>query len=114
MEVNRSPDSARKVLQRGLRINEDSGEMWVEYVKMEMWFGEIVRRRRGVLGIEGKGSEDVEGDKEQDALVDVVKVVIKSALQKLNPEWREKLKSMVATYPIPDRIRDRLLVSFPG
>lgn len=104
MDANHSPDAARKVLQRGLRINGDSAEMWIEYVKMEMWFAEVVRRRSGVLGIQP--------DKEHEALVDVVKVVIKSALKNLIPEWREKLRSAVATYPIPDNVRDRFLVLF--
>ena len=111
MDVNHSPDAARKVLQRGLRINGESGELWVEYVKMEIWFGEVVRRRRGVLGIKGDDGL-LEGENEQEALVDVVNVVIKSALKNLNPEWREKLRTMVATYPIPDTVRDRFLALF--
>jgi hypothetical protein len=115
MDVNHSPDAARKVLQRGLRINDESGELWVEYVKMEMWFAEVVRRRKGVLGLEGEGQEgmdDPEQTKEEDALLEVVKVVIEAALAKLNVQWRENLKSAVATYPVPDRIRDHLLALF--
>ena len=90
-------------------MNDESGEMWIEYVKMEMWFAEVVRRRRGVLGIERECEERREGEA---PLVDVVKVVIHAALAKLNAEWRDKLKSTVATYPVPDTIRDQWLPLF--
>ncbi|KAI0373390.1 hypothetical protein BV20DRAFT_962522 [Pilatotrama ljubarskyi] len=54
-----SPSAARVLLQRGIRLNSDSVEMWREYVKMEMNFIESLRRRWSVLGIEvkGKGKE---------------------------------------------------------
>lgn len=47
-----SPSSARALLQRGIRLNADSVEMWREYVKMELGFVESMRRRWGVLGID--------------------------------------------------------------
>lgn len=51
-----SPAAARALLQRGLRLNADSVEMWTEYVKMEMGFVEGLRRRWGILGVDiGKG-----------------------------------------------------------
>ncbi|EIW63031.1 snoRNA-binding rRNA-processing protein UTP6 [Trametes versicolor FP-101664 SS1] len=54
-----SPSAARALLQRGLRLNSDSVEMWREYVKMELNFVESLRRRWSVLGIDvkGKGKE---------------------------------------------------------
>lgn len=110
MDVNHSPDAARKVLQRGLRINEDSGELWIEYLKMELWFAEVVRRRRDVLGIE-RDREQIEPEHPSET-VDIVKVVIQAALAKLNVEWKHKLKSTVATYPVPDTIRNQWLPLF--
>ncbi|KAJ3727158.1 U3 small nucleolar RNA-associated protein 6-domain-containing protein [Lentinula raphanica] len=54
----RSPSTARTLLQRGIRLNEKSVEMWTEYVRMELGFVESLRRRWGVLGIgEGMGGE---------------------------------------------------------
>ncbi|KAJ3824206.1 U3 snoRNP protein [Lentinula raphanica] len=56
----RSPSTARTLLQRGIRLNEKSVEMWTEYVRMELGFVESLRRRWGVLGIGegiGKGGE---------------------------------------------------------
>ncbi|PIL34179.1 hypothetical protein GSI_03890 [Ganoderma sinense ZZ0214-1] len=50
-----SPTAARALLQRGLRMNSDSVEMWREYVRMELGFVESLRRRWNVLGIDVKG-----------------------------------------------------------
>ncbi|KAI0769680.1 U3 small nucleolar RNA-associated protein 6-domain-containing protein [Trametes elegans] len=50
-----SPTAARALLQRGIRLNSDSVEMWREYVKMELNFIESLRRRWSVLGIDVKG-----------------------------------------------------------
>lgn len=48
---NHSPSAARSLLQRGIRINPDSIDIWKEYVKMELGFIEGLRRRWEVLGI---------------------------------------------------------------
>ncbi|KAA1472793.1 hypothetical protein DENSPDRAFT_839159 [Dentipellis sp. KUC8613] len=56
-----SPSAARTLLQRGIRLNADSVELWREYVKMELGFIEGLRRRWDLLGItldtKGKGKE---------------------------------------------------------
>ncbi|EPQ57473.1 hypothetical protein GLOTRDRAFT_38919 [Gloeophyllum trabeum ATCC 11539] len=55
-----SPSAARTLLQRGIRLNPESVDMWREYVKMEMGWLESVRRRWSVLGLtddKGKGKE---------------------------------------------------------
>lgn len=56
-----SPSAARTLLQRGIRLNSDSVDMWREYVKMELGFIEGLRRRWDILGIDvdadGKGKE---------------------------------------------------------
>ncbi|TFY56252.1 hypothetical protein EVJ58_g7756 [Rhodofomes roseus] len=67
-----APSAARALLQRGIRLNPESAEMWREYVKMELGFVESLRRRWGVLGIEledtkGKGKQrarEVDEDQE--------------------------------------------------
>ncbi|EIW83286.1 hypothetical protein CONPUDRAFT_101998 [Coniophora puteana RWD-64-598 SS2] len=51
-----SPSAARTLLQRGLRLNADSVDMWREYVRMELGFIETLRRRWQVLGISVSGS----------------------------------------------------------
>ncbi|KAF9474566.1 hypothetical protein BDN70DRAFT_815448, partial [Pholiota conissans] len=44
-----SPSAARMLLQRGLRLNGESMELWREYLKMELGFIESLRRRWDVL-----------------------------------------------------------------
>lgn len=52
-----SPSAARMLLQRGLRLNGESIELWKEYVKMELGFVESLRRRWDVLGIRVPGTD---------------------------------------------------------
>lgn len=65
---NLSPSAARALLQRGIRANPESVDMWKEYVKMELGFIESLRRRWDVLGIKldaekaRKGKEKEEND----------------------------------------------------
>ncbi|KAK0437529.1 U3 small nucleolar RNA-associated protein 6-domain-containing protein [Armillaria borealis] len=58
-----SPSAARALLQRGIRLNADSIDMWREYVKMELGFIESLRRRWDVLGIEEDDETAVERDR---------------------------------------------------
>ncbi|KAJ7128908.1 U3 small nucleolar RNA-associated protein 6-domain-containing protein [Mycena crocata] len=57
-----SMSAARALLQRGIRLNPESVDMWKEYVRMELAFVESLRRRWGVLGLDekrkGKGREE--------------------------------------------------------
>ncbi|KAG6920097.1 hypothetical protein DXG01_010165 [Tephrocybe rancida] len=54
---HQSPSSARTLLQRGIRLNAESVELWREYVKMELGFIESLRRRWEILGIDTKNGE---------------------------------------------------------
>ncbi|KAG6811996.1 hypothetical protein H0H92_004961 [Tricholoma furcatifolium] len=59
---HQSPSSARTLLQRGIRLNAESIELWREYVKMELGFIENLRRRWEVLGINTtKPSQEKQG-----------------------------------------------------
>lgn len=68
LDAQQSPSAARTLLQRGLRLNKDSVELWRAYVGMELGFVVTTGRRWGVLGIsddKGKGKEkqhDLDGD----------------------------------------------------
>jgi len=63
-----SPESARSLLQRGLRLNPESIELWTEYVKMELTYIESLRRRWAVLGIDD--SANTKGKKKGDGETD--------------------------------------------
>ncbi|KAG7446482.1 uncharacterized protein BT62DRAFT_1021837 [Guyanagaster necrorhizus] len=58
-----SLSAARALLQRGVRLNADSIDMWREYVKMELGFIESLRRRWDVLGIEEDDKTAAERDR---------------------------------------------------
>ncbi|KIP02958.1 hypothetical protein PHLGIDRAFT_111451 [Phlebiopsis gigantea 11061_1 CR5-6] len=62
-----SPSAARVLLQRGIRLNGESVEMWREYVKFELGFVESMRRRWVVLGIDSdeKGKKKAEENAEE-------------------------------------------------
>lgn len=66
-----SPSAARSLLQRGLRLNSDSVDMWREYIRMELGFVEGMRRRWNVLGINTKEDEGAQAGKEIEPDVDV-------------------------------------------
>ena len=68
-----SATGARTLLQRGIRINGDSIDLWTEYVKMEMGFIERLRRRWEVLGVEMENEEVMSGA--------IVETVITNALE---------------------------------
>ncbi|RDB24910.1 U3 small nucleolar RNA-associated protein 6 [Hypsizygus marmoreus] len=48
---HQSSSSARTLLQRGIRLNPESVDLWREYVKMELGFIESLRRRWDILEI---------------------------------------------------------------
>ncbi|TCD64878.1 U3 snoRNP protein [Steccherinum ochraceum] len=130
-----SPSAARVLLQRGIRLNGDSVEMWKEYVKMELGFIEGLRRRWEVLGIKvdvkGKGKEQAsggaEGDVEQmevDVIEEdsaeaarkeimqgaIVKTVIANAVKALpKSELFVALHELLTTYPSPEHLKTSLL-----
>ncbi|RIA97455.1 U3 small nucleolar RNA-associated protein 6-domain-containing protein [Glomus cerebriforme] len=50
-EVNANIMSARVILQRGLRLNRDSHQLWHQYFKLELIYVEKIKARRKILGI---------------------------------------------------------------
>ncbi|KAG2148568.1 U3 small nucleolar RNA-associated protein 6-domain-containing protein [Suillus cothurnatus] len=132
-----SPSAARALLQRGLRLNADSVDMWKEYVRMEMGFVEGMRRRWTVLGIheedhpiaeaETTAKEDMapltpeeiaaekggdEGERARQAIMDgaIVKSVISSAVKALpSISLFSALEVLIRSYPSQERLRTALL-----
>jgi len=92
-----SPSAARTVMQRGLRLNGESVELWREYVKMELGFMESIRRRWEVLGIEiGEEQREVmEGG------------IVESVIS--NTAHLEPVRKVIAEYPMDGGVRKKLL-----
>ncbi|KAJ7690623.1 U3 small nucleolar RNA-associated protein 6-domain-containing protein [Mycena rosella] len=126
-----SPSGARTLLQRGIRINPESVDMWREYVRMELAFIESLRRRWDVLGLDhkGKGKEEdlshvaqaeedlLAADADQGAEARaaimqgaIVKSVIVSAAQALDKtELFEALIAVIHEFPLADELARVLL-----
>ncbi|KAJ7209616.1 U3 small nucleolar RNA-associated protein 6-domain-containing protein [Mycena pura] len=118
-----SPSAARTLLQRGIRINSESVEMWREYVRMELTFMESLRRRWGVLGLDEKGkdkpspevaasTEDGGGAEARAALMGgaIVKSVISSAAKAVDtPELFAALIAVIHEFPLADAVASELL-----
>ncbi|KAJ7874712.1 U3 small nucleolar RNA-associated protein 6-domain-containing protein [Mycena olivaceomarginata] len=130
-----SPSAARTLLQRGIRINPESVEMWREYVRMELAFIESLRRRWEVLGLEqekGKGregvhavpdtqellAEDGEAGAEARAAImrgAIVASVIASAAQAVDRvELFEALIALIHEFPLADGLANVLLEQVYG
>lgn len=54
--------AARALMQRGLRLNYDSRDLWLEYFRMEMIYIEKLKLRRKILGIDADKSNIVDVD----------------------------------------------------
>ncbi|CAI2178251.1 11600_t:CDS:10 [Funneliformis geosporum] len=57
-EVNANIMSARVFLQRGLRLNCDSHQLWHQYFKLELVYVEKIKVRRRILGISNNKDEE--------------------------------------------------------
>lgn len=66
-----SPSAARNILQRGIRLNAENVGIWDAYVKMELGWVEMLRRRWERLGIKVDGSSKKPLDKTPDLMGDV-------------------------------------------
>ncbi|TDL26211.1 hypothetical protein BD410DRAFT_716636 [Rickenella mellea] len=130
-----SPTSARTLLQRGIRLNPESVDLWREYVKMELGFVESLRRRWEVLGLDetkdekgatqnreaavetdGPSAMDADGaDESEEARKEVmdgaiVNAVISNAVKAI-PSFPlfNSIHSLIISYPCPPQLRRVLL-----
>ncbi|KAL4240664.1 U3 snoRNP protein [Mactra antiquata] len=79
-EHNTNPDTARSLLQRGIRFNDDSRKLWIEYYRLELMFAEQMRQRKQLLGDVREQDEEV-----SDAVLNgnVAKIVYTHALKSI-------------------------------
>ncbi|GAB1525715.1 U3 snoRNP protein [Rhizoctonia solani] len=100
LDSSLSPTGARALLQRGLRINPESIELWTEYIRMELGYCEGLRRRWKTLGIDPK-TQNEEGQA-IDAIISgaIVKAAISSATESLPTlALLGSLQALLLTYP---------------
>lgn len=116
--------SARVLLQRGLRANPTSRELWWQHFCLELHYVQKLRGRREILRLGLKGSEDgagsdgkdffmEEGDDDDDAeggsaVSDAVPLVVYRNAIKAVPDdaaFRLKFVDLSRTFPETDRLR---------
>lgn len=51
LQVNQNTHAARILLQRGLRVNQSSEELWIKYFELELWYISKLHAREIILGI---------------------------------------------------------------
>lgn len=119
---------ARTTLLLGLRMLPKSHDLWREYIKLELQWVEVLRRRWKVLGIEGAAGEIVggegafgqDGEEARKAILggQLVLQAVKSALEGVPPDepealsgegsgmaFRQGLLDMLRAYPSPLRMK---------
>ncbi|ORX61554.1 hypothetical protein DM01DRAFT_1404333 [Hesseltinella vesiculosa] len=69
-EDNANMGAARLLLQRALRMNPQSPELWHEYFRLELLYIEKIKVRRRILGIDEQSLKQKELEKEQQQLDD--------------------------------------------
>jgi len=101
-------DSARKILQRGLRINESSQQLWLEYFRMELLYLQKIAMRRQVLGLEDE-TKNLEADGGADSAMDAImegaipKVVFRQAVQAIPENFAFVAKFLALCDQLPVR-----------
>ncbi|KAK9762196.1 U3 snoRNP protein [Basidiobolus ranarum] len=70
-EDNLNTNGARILLQRGLRLNPESQDLWLEYFRLELVYMAKIRERRRILGIlkDGKSKPKVEQEKNEEDMI---------------------------------------------
>lgn len=94
LEENLTIDSARNLLQRGLRINDKSLQLWKEYFKLEIIYAEKIYLRKCILANgsikqnfdKGDLIDDELDESTSDAILsgDIAKIVYESGLKATN------------------------------
>ncbi|KIJ49586.1 hypothetical protein M422DRAFT_160624 [Sphaerobolus stellatus SS14] len=110
---NMSPAAARALLQRGLRLNKDTEMLWTEYVKFELGFVEVLRKRWKALGVTGAGEDEGEEARKEILQGGIVRAVLDEAV-KAKPAIGlfKSLHEMLASYPTP--LREDMLEHLHG
>jgi U3 small nucleolar RNA-associated protein 6 len=93
--------NARVLLQRGLRLNKQSEELWLQYFSLEMHYAQTLKGRRQILQQEKEDSAErnLEATKEEYKLPNIV---LKNALQAIPKSVQFRLQFMDACKQFPN------------
>ena len=94
--VGGSIESARVLLQRGLRVNATSQELWVQYFSLELHYIQKLRGRREILQIEQQGTDSVYADSK------IPRIVYDNAIKQIPADVGLRMKFLDACAMFPE------------
>lgn len=122
-EENKNIPNSRTLLQRGLRVNPLSKQLWLEYFRMELLHVEKIHKRRTILGL-NKPEESQESQEEENVSTEflagkVAEIVYQKAIQCI-PDDIEFRVSFIEVYRLfedtkqgCDMVFNSLIEDFP-
>jgi U3 small nucleolar RNA-associated protein 6 len=87
----RSIRNARVLLQRGLRLNETSEELWLEYFSLELHYAQTLKGRRQILQQKVSPEQSLEAAKEE---YKIPAIVLKNAMKAIPHSVQFRLQFM--------------------
>ncbi|GMI09472.1 hypothetical protein TrVE_jg9982 [Triparma verrucosa] len=108
---NSSIKNARTLLQRSLRVNSTSPNLYVEYFKLELHYIQKLRGRREILQLDGVKSKKMMEDETFSGAVPMI--IFDQAIEKINDdvEFRFKFLEACSTFPQTEKIESHILSS---
>lgn len=108
--------NARILLQRGLRLNEKSEEMWMQYFLLEMHYSQTLKGRRQILHQQQQSTEESAADDEERTMsfkeeneYTIPSIVVKNAFVAIPDSVKFRLQFMDACKQFPNT---ELLMNF--
>ncbi|CAN6601789.1 U3 small nucleolar RNA-associated protein 6 [Trichomonascus vanleenenianus] len=80
VDVNASMKAARSIMQRGLRFNPESADMWLEYVKLELLYVSKILARRKLLGIQTEKEQEADKNTEEGGAIGLPELTAKDLI----------------------------------
>lgn len=120
-EENKNIPNSRSLLQRGLRVNSSSQQLWLEYFRMELLHVEKIHNRRKVLGMSREEGEDAQDEEVTAEFLagKVPEIVYKKAIEAVPDDVNFRI-SFIEIYRLfentehgCDIIYDSLMKDFP-
>ncbi|KAG7368193.1 U3 small nucleolar RNA-associated protein 6 [Nitzschia inconspicua] len=93
--------NARVLLQRGLRINGKSEELWLQYFMLEMHYAQTLKGRRQILVTQQKDSTETKEESSAEEEYKIPSIVLKNAFQAISSSVQFRLKFMDACKQFP-------------
>mmetsp|Transcript_24525 Transcript_24525/g.35994 ORF Transcript_24525/g.35994 Transcript_24525/m.35994 type:complete len:763 (-) Transcript_24525:421-2709(-) len=110
-----SVSNARVLMQRGLRVNPNSKELWKQYFALEMHYVQKIRGRRKILQLGGEEEEADGSGNKKNANDDhaMALVIYQNAIKTISDDINFRLSfiELCQSFPQTDEIEDKIMLS---